>query len=85
MAQSIEKQIRPLAAIEPKSHFVATGREMLRADVVPRSDDAALEEPECGFDGVSMNVTVNVHTETMIDRFMPTAHEIDFGRTFGKR
>jgi hypothetical protein len=40
---------------------------MLRADSVPRTEDAALEQAEGGFDGVGMNVAVHVHTRAMPD------------------
>src|SRR5690242_797032 len=81
MTQGVEKQIRSLAAIKSKCHFVAVGREMFRADVVPRSDNAALEQRERRLNSVGMNVTVNVHTRTVIDRLMLAAHEVDFARS----
>ena len=46
MAQSIDKQIGALAAIEPERHFVQVRLQVFRADLVPRSDDAALQERE---------------------------------------
>lgn len=52
MTQSVEEKRVGLATIESERHFVQIGREMLRADAMPRSDDAALEQRECGFDRV---------------------------------
>src|SRR5271167_1927864 len=46
MTQRVNEQIGTLATIEPESHFVQIGREMLGADLVPRSDYAALEQRE---------------------------------------
>src|SRR6266853_240642 len=74
MTQSINKQIRTIAAIEPESHFVQVGREMLGADLVPASDDAALEQRESGFDGVRRNASTvlisGILFGTVVDGFM---------------
>ena len=42
-----------LATIKAKRHFVQVGREMLGADPMPRSNYAALEKRERGFDSIS--------------------------------
>ena len=67
MAQRINEQIRTLAAIESETHFFEVGREMLRADAMPRSHDAALKKRERGFDGVRVNVAHHVDAATVID------------------
>lgn len=67
MTQGIEKQIRGIPAIEAKFHLFQIGREMLCADSVPRSCDSAFQEREGGFDGVSVNVSHDVNTGTVID------------------
>jgi len=45
-----------LAAIKPEAHLVQVSSKMLGADLVPCSDDAALQERERGFNGVRVNV-----------------------------
>ena len=59
MAQSIDKQIGTLPAIKAESHLVQVGLQVLGADFVPRSNDAALEQRKCGFDSIRMNVVPN--------------------------
>lgn len=49
MSQRIEKKSVRLSTVEAESHFVQVGREMLGADPMPRSDDAAFKQRECGF------------------------------------
>ncbi len=71
MTQSVDKQIGILAAIEPESHFVQISREMLCGDAMPRSDDAALEQRERGFNGVRMNLAVNVNLRFVLNRLVP--------------
>jgi len=67
MSQRINEQIGILAPIEPKGHFVAVGLEMLRADSMPRSHDAALQERERGFNRVRVDVPVDVNLELVPD------------------
>ena len=52
MTQGIYEQIGTFAPIETERHLVQVGREMLGADFVPASHDAALEQRECRFDRV---------------------------------
>ena len=52
MTQSVNEQVGTLATIEPKGHFIQVSCEMLCADLVPRSDDAAFQERERRFNGV---------------------------------
>lgn len=61
MAQRIHEQIGFVAAVEPKRHLFEVGREMLRADFVPRSNDAALQKREGRLNGVRVNIPVNVN------------------------
>jgi hypothetical protein len=70
MPQRISEQIRVFPAVEPEAHFFAIGLEMFRADTMPRSYDAALQERERGFNGVRMDVTVNVNLKTMPNCFV---------------
>ena len=60
MAQGVNEKISVLPAIEAELHFVQVCGKMLRADLVPRSNDAAFQQRECGFHGVRVNVAVNV-------------------------
>ena len=60
MPQRVHKEIRILPAIKTETHLFQVGWQMFRADLMPRSHDAALEKREGRFDGVSVNVPVNV-------------------------
>src|ERR1039458_4670943 len=52
MAECIKEQRMTLATIESERHLVQIGREMLGADAMPRSYDAALEQRECRVNGI---------------------------------
>ncbi len=67
MTQCIQEQVGILPAIEAEGHLVQVGGEMLRADSVPRSDDAALQERKGGFDCVGVNIAVNVDAILVLD------------------
>lgn len=71
MAQGIEEQVGVLPAIETEGHLVQVGSEMFCADLVPASDDAALEQRECGFDSICG------HTETVFVAHVFFAEVID--------
>jgi len=70
MAQRIGEQMRILPAVEAESHFIQIGLQMFRADLVPRSDDAALKQRERRLDSVGMNVAVNVYFGLVLDGLM---------------
>lgn len=78
MTQGVQKQGRGLPAVEAEGHFVKVGLEMLRANLVPRSNDAALEQRECGFNGVGVNVTAHVLFRLVIDRLVLSAMDPSF-------
>src|ERR1035437_2522533 len=56
MAQRIKEQIGTAPAVETEAHLIQVGLQMLGADLVPCSDDAAFEQRECRFNAVRMNV-----------------------------
>ena len=56
MSQCIHKQIGIFSTIETKLHLGKVGREMFCADLMPRSDDAKLQQGEGIFDCVDMNI-----------------------------
>src|SRR5438034_5162495 len=62
MTQCIQEQIRVLPAIEAERHLVQVGREMLGANRVPCSHNAALQETE----GILHSVGVDVGSEADI-------------------
>src|SRR5690242_9451186 len=70
MTQSIQENGGRLPAIETEGHLIQVGREMLCADLVPSSHNAALQEGECGLDRVGMNVALHVYPVTMADSLM---------------
>ncbi len=55
--ERIAEQVRILTVVEPEAHFVQVGREMLRADFMPRSNNAALEQGKHRFHGVCVNIS----------------------------
>src|SRR5260370_27166008 len=57
MTQGINKQVRVFPAIEAEFHLSKICREMLCADLVPTSNDAALQERECILNSVRVNVS----------------------------
>lgn len=67
MTQSVKEQIGTLPAIKAELHLVQVGRKMLCTDAMPRSNDTALQEAECVFDSVGVNVAVNVDTSLVFD------------------
>jgi len=71
MTQGVQEQVGILPAIEPESHFGAIGLQMLGADFMPRSEDAALQERESRFDGVGMNIALHIDMELVTDGFVP--------------
>ena len=60
MPQRVDEKIAVFATIEPECHFVQIGREMLCANIMPSAHNAALQERECGFDGVRVNHTGDI-------------------------
>ncbi len=67
MTQRIQEQVGVLPAVESEGHLVQVGREMLWANSVPRSNDAALEQGECGLDGIGVNVSIDVDAILVLD------------------
>ena len=57
MTQGVNEQIGAFPAVEAEGHFVQVGLQVFGADLVPRSDDPALQERECGFDRVSRDAS----------------------------
>src|SRR6185437_13773069 len=59
---------------------------MLDADSMPRSHDAALQQRECGFNGVGVNLTHDIDVALMLDSLVSshsaTAHSVGIGRPF---
>ena len=81
MAQRVEKQSVGVAPVEPEGHFFEVSSKMLCRDFVPRSHDAALQERECGFDGVGVNVAINVDLSFVLDRLVTLCEPNRFHRT----
>jgi len=70
VAQGVDEQIGIVPAVKPELHFVQVGLQMLRAEAMPRSHKAALEQRERGFDGVRVDVAVNVNAVLVPNRFV---------------
>jgi hypothetical protein len=83
MTQGIDKQVRAFTPVESKAHFFQVGREMLCADLMPRSDDPALEKREGRFDRVRVNVAIHVHAVLVFDRLVLGAVDASFDHRLG--
>jgi len=70
MTECINKQVRPLSAVESERHFFEVGLEMLRAQFMPATAQAALEKRESGFDGVGVSVAANVFFGSVLDNLV---------------
>lgn len=70
MTERVEKQIGAAPAVETKLHFFEVGCEMFRAQAMPGSHDAALQERESRFDSVGVNVSHDVHARTVLNGFV---------------
>ena len=66
-AASYAVSFRVFPTIKTKLHLFEIGREMLRADLVPRPHDAPLQERERILDRVGVNVTHDVDLAPVID------------------
>lgn len=78
MAQRIQKQIIALPTIKPKLHLCKVGRKVLRANLVPRTDDAPLQQRERRLCRVRMNITIHVNPGRVLDRLMSDAVNAGF-------
>src|ERR1019366_6964475 len=66
-------KIRTPTAIETESHFLKLGFQMFRGNPMPRTDNAALQERECGFDPVRGGISVNVNLGGVVHALVSTA------------
>lgn len=85
MAQGVNEQIGAITAIKAKAHLVQVGLQVLGAEAMPRSDDAALQERKCGLDGIGVNVgsDANIFLRAVVDGFMPRlADRLAIGAVF---
>ncbi len=60
MTQGIQEQSLTLPAVEAERHLIKVGLQMLCADLVPRADDAALEQRKCGLDRIRVDISTDV-------------------------
>src|ERR1700719_453633 len=82
MTQGVYKQIGILTPIESKRHFFAVGLKMLCTESMPRTNNAALQKRECGFDGVGIDVALCINVELVPNRFVPSILPKMLRRTF---
>ena len=61
MPQRVHEEIRAVAAVEAELHLVQIPRQVLGAEPVPRSHDAALEQREGRFHSVSVSIAIDVN------------------------
>ncbi len=88
MTQGVQEQGRTLPAIEAELHFCEIGGKMFGADLMPRSDDAALQERKRGLHCVGVDVAIDVNLALVADGFVFRAvnssshHSFGIGRHF---
>lgn len=73
MPQRINEQVAVVAAVESETHFFEVGGKMLCANAMPRTHDAALQERERGFNGIGVDITVNVLPFAVVNHFVVCA------------
>ncbi len=71
----VTEQIGVVAVVEPEAHFIEIGLQMLCAKTMPRTNKTALEQGECGFDRVCVNICSgsDVLASTVAHSLMPSA------------
>lgn len=76
----VPKQVRVLPIIKSPRHLIEVSGQMLRGYAMPRSNDAALQKRERGFDGVRMDVgsDADVFLLSVIDGLMLAAWHSSF-------
>jgi hypothetical protein len=74
LEKRIAEQVRVFAVIETEAHFIKVGLQMLCADFMPCSDDAALEQRERALYGVRVYVANGVDAILVLDRFVFAEH-----------
>src|ERR1035438_8334549 len=72
--QCVSEQKRIIAVIESEAHFVEVGLQMLCANTMPRSNDAALEQREGGFHGIRVHVANGVDAVLVTDSLVLREH-----------
>jgi hypothetical protein len=70
MTECVQEQIGLVAAIEAKRHFFAVGLKVFRADSMPRTDNSALQERECGLNGIGIDIALGINVEFVSDSFV---------------
>ena len=73
MTQGIQEQVGVFPAVESERHFVEVSSKMLRANLVPRSHDSALQEREGTFNRIGVDVADYVDVLAVIDGFVSVA------------
>lgn len=74
MTQSVHEQIGFVAAIEAEAHFFEIGLQMLRAQFVPTTAQATLEQRERGFDAVGVGLAAHVFLDSVLDHLVLEPH-----------
>jgi hypothetical protein len=72
VSQGVQKQVGILPAVESEGHFLAIGLEMLGTHAMPRANNPALEQRECRFNAVGVNVAFRIDAELVADRLVPS-------------
>src|SRR6266705_1380881 len=63
-----------LAVVVSEIEFSAIALQVLRADMMESTDNAALEDGEKPFDGVGMRIAAHIFAAAMVDRFVAGEH-----------
>src|SRR5262249_19181803 len=64
---SVTEQVGVFAIVEPEAHLITVGLQVLRADLVPCADYAALEERKCRLNRIGVNVPYGIVAFRVID------------------
>lgn len=74
--ERVHEKITVLPAIEPERHFVEIGGEMFRADLMPCTDDAALQQREGRLNRVGVDDTAHITPIEVSNRLVPLAERV---------
>ena len=69
--------------VKPEAHLVQISGKMLCTDAMPRADYPSLEQRECGFNRVRVNIPINVNLGYVLYRLVGAATESRFNHSFG--
>ena len=72
--ERVAEQVRVFTIVETEAHFIQIGLQVLCANTMPRSHNAALKQRKCGFNPVRVDVTVHIFAVAVTNSFVFCKH-----------